>query len=149
MDTGLTAWSLTDYWPYAILFICLVSWGPYKFLAPAGWREWVGAGLVQAFIIALFGEMYGFPLTVYILADQLNLPMTHLTGHVWPAVAGLGPRTSAGITLGAYGLMLLRALLIVKGWVRIHSSEPWFRTVCMSRCDTYSMRESCRSSWHS
>src|SRR3546814_12288741 len=46
-----------------------------------------------------------------------------LTGHVWPAVLGLGPRTSAAITLGAYGVMLLGALLIVKGWVRIYASE--------------------------
>ena len=123
MNPDLIAWSWTDYWPYAILFIALVSWGLYQFLAPAGWREWAGAGVVQAFIIALFAEMYGFPLTVYVLAGQLDLPLTHLTGHVWPAVLGLGPRTSAAITLGAYSVMLLGALLIVKGWVHIYASE--------------------------
>ena len=123
MNPELTAWSWADYWPYAVLFIALASWGLYQFLAPAGWREWAGAGVIQAFIIALFAEMYGFPLTVYVLAGQLDLPLTHLTGHVWPALLDLGPRISAAITLGAYGVMLLGALLIVKGWVRIYASD--------------------------
>lgn len=123
MSLDLTAWSWTDYWPYAALLIALVSWGFYRFLAPAGWREWAGAGVVQAFIIALFAEMYGFPLTIYVLADQMDLPLTHLTGHVWPAMLGLGERTSIAITIAAYGVMLLGALLIVKGWVRIYASD--------------------------
>ncbi len=40
-------------WPYAILTIVIASWALYHFLAPASWRDWAGAGLVQAFIIAL------------------------------------------------------------------------------------------------
>lgn len=46
-------------WPYAILTIVIASWALYHFFAPASWREWAGAGLVQAFIIALYAETYG------------------------------------------------------------------------------------------
>lgn len=36
-------------WPYAILMIVIASWVLYHFLAPESWRDWAGAGLVQAF----------------------------------------------------------------------------------------------------
>ncbi len=35
--------------------IDVVSWLFYRYFAPKTWREW--AGLVQAFIIALYAEM--------------------------------------------------------------------------------------------
>jgi len=47
--------------PLALIIIVIVSWLFYFLIAPAGWREWSRAGLVQAFIIALYAEMYGFP----------------------------------------------------------------------------------------
>jgi protein-S-isoprenylcysteine O-methyltransferase Ste14 len=43
-------------WGLALIVILLVSWFFYRWFAPKNWREWAGAGLVQAFIIALFGE---------------------------------------------------------------------------------------------
>ena len=51
-------------WVLSIIMIVVVSWIFYRYFAPKTWREWAGAGLVQAFIIALYAEMYGFPLTV-------------------------------------------------------------------------------------
>ena len=47
-------------WGVAVIMVIVVSWMFYKYLAPKGWREWAGAGLVQAFIIALYAEMYGY-----------------------------------------------------------------------------------------
>lgn len=51
-------------WALALIMIVVASWVLYRYLAPKTWREWAGAGLVQAFIIALYAEMYGFPLTI-------------------------------------------------------------------------------------
>ena len=48
-------------WGVAILVIVGVGWFLYRFLAPKTWREWASAGIVQAFVIALYAEMYGFP----------------------------------------------------------------------------------------
>lgn len=41
-------------WAIALIVIVLASWLFYRYFAPKSWREWTGAGLVQAFIIALY-----------------------------------------------------------------------------------------------
>lgn len=52
------------FWGGAAISIVVVSWIFYLRLAPKIWREWMRAGLVQAFIIAFYAEMYGFPITI-------------------------------------------------------------------------------------
>lgn len=48
------------HWGLVLIVIVIASWILYRYVAPTGWKEWSWAGLVQAFIIALYAEMYGF-----------------------------------------------------------------------------------------
>lgn len=124
MDPVLHEWEWVDLWPYTLLMIVVASWVLYHFLAPGSWREWTGAGLVQAFIIALYAEMYGFPLTIYVLTSllQIKIPLVHSSGHLWAALLGYGGAGDAIEMAIGYAFVITGLVMIIRGWIKVYFS---------------------------
>ena len=110
------------FWELSIIMAVLASWLLYRYVAPKGWREWSRAGLIQAFIIALYAEMYGFPLTIYLLTGWLGLdiPWVHESGHLWATIFGWGALGAMVEMLIGYTFVFLGISLLIEGWREVY-----------------------------
>ena len=91
----------------------------FSFFKPQTGRDWRTFGAFAAFVIALFVEMYGFPLSIYLMSGwlQTRYPdldlMSHNSGHLWSTFLGekgdphFGPLHIASYVFLGFGFYLL------------------------------------------
>lgn len=101
----------------------------YSAFKPATKRDWRTFGAFIAFIVALFSEMFGYPLTIYILTSVLGNrypvldPLSHANGHLWVTLAGGSP-VLFNILHPLSNVLIFSGLIIISiGWKRIHSGN--------------------------
>ena len=117
-------------WPLVAINSLVFLVFAFSFTRPRTAHEWRSFGGFAAFVVALFAEMYGVPLTIYLfwgwLAGQvqgLDL-LSHDAGHLWPALLGwkgdphLNPaHLLSGVLIGG-GFVLLAS-----AWSVLHAAQ--------------------------
>lgn len=110
-------------WGLAVVNAAVFSFFAFSVFKPKTPRDWRSFGAFSAFLVALFAEMYGFPLTIYLLSGWLGSRypsvnwLSHDAGHLletlfgWQVNPHFGPFHLASFVLIGGGFML-----IARGW---------------------------------
>jgi protein-S-isoprenylcysteine O-methyltransferase Ste14 len=108
-------------WGLVVLNSAVFILFAFSFFKPKTRRDWTSFGAFSAFLIALFVEMYGFPLTIYLLSGwlQSRYPgvnwFSHDAGHLtemlfgWRANPHFGPFHLLSFVLIGGGFVLISA----------------------------------------
>jgi len=117
-------------WLLVILNSAVFVLFAFSFFKPRTKHDWRTFGSFSAFIVALFVEMYGFPLTIYLLSGWLsprfpgvNL-LSHGMGHLWYELLGFeGDPHSNPIHILSNVLIFGGFILLAASWKVLYAAQ--------------------------
>jgi protein-S-isoprenylcysteine O-methyltransferase Ste14 len=102
----------------------------FSFTKPSTARDWRSFSAFSAFIVALFAEMYGFPLTIYLFSGWLSSHFpnvdiySHENGHLWHLLLNLrGDPHFNLIHLLSMALILAGFFLLSAAWKVLYTAQ--------------------------
>ncbi len=118
---------------YGNWFLVIFNIGLFLFFIHGAFKpktktDWLTYKTFGAFIVALFAEMYGFPLTIYLLTsyfgNRLGLDFTHNGGHILNTLFRIqGDPHFSILHIVSYILIICGLLLLSKAWKVLFKSQ--------------------------
>ena len=143
MNDAMTTYGL---WSLVIINSLVFIIFAFSFAKPQSPRDWRSFSAFSAFLVALFTEMYGFPLSIYLMSGWLqtrypNLDLlSHNAGHLWSTLLGekgdphFGPLHIASYVFLGFGFYLL-----ANAWRVLYDAQR--RNALARRCHTRTTRK--------
>ncbi len=122
----------SDYglWPLVIINSAIFIFFAFSFTKPKTTLDWRSFGAFSAFIVALFTEMYGFPLTIYFLSGWLaeNYPgidfLAHDNGHLLHTLLGFeGNAHFDPLHIASNVFIIAGFFLLSSAWGVLHKAQ--------------------------
>ena len=117
-------------WMLVLLNSAIFIFFAFSFTKPQSKSDWRSLGAFSAFIVALFTEMYGFPLTIYFLSGWLaeTFPeinfMAHNNGHLLHTLLGFeGNPHFDPLHIASNVLIILGFILLSAAWSVLHAAQ--------------------------
>lgn len=117
-------------WSLVILNSAIFIFFAFSFVKPRTTSDWRSLGAFSAFIVALFTEMYGFPLSVYFLSGWLtkHYPdvdfFSHDNGHLLHTLLGFeGNPHWDPLHIVSNLLIVMGFILLSSAWSVLHKAQ--------------------------
>lgn len=117
-------------WSMVVINSAIFIMFAYSFAPPQNKRDWRSFGAFSGFLVALFTEMYGYPLTIFVLSGWLaeHYPqidwLAHDSGHLlemmfgWEANPHFGP-----FHVISNVLIIAGFFLVASAWKTLHTAQ--------------------------
>lgn len=117
-------------WPLVLINTAVFLVFAFSFAHPKSSRDWRSFGAFSGFIVAMFAEMYGYPLTIYLLSGWPQRaypgldPLSHDAGHLWWTLFGMtgNPHWNA-LHLLSNVFIIAGFILLAAAWRPLHAAQ--------------------------
>ncbi len=122
----------SDYGLWTLVFLnsAIFIFFAFSFAKPKTKTDWRSLGAFSAFIVALFTEMYGFPLTIYFLSGWLteNYPgidfFAHENGHLLHTLFGFeGNAHFDPLHIASTVIIIFGFFILSSAWNVLHQAQ--------------------------